>query len=144
MRLPGGALLILILLAGCGTRYALDMTSVTVPALRMTDAIVATRGTRLEFEYAPEHARRVGVHPPGHEGAFIIQTLDRKQTYKLTGVDGIALLPDRTTVEAGATLKFSLTFEAIPDDLWEFHVGEGEYDADAGESSWQFLKVSLR
>jgi hypothetical protein len=148
MRRPGCALLTLtltqFLLAGCGTRYALDKTSVTVPALRMTGAIVASRGTRLDFEYAPDAARQVGVHPPGHKGAFVLQTLDRKQTYKLKGVDGIALLPERTTVEAGATLKFSLTFEAIPDDLWEFHVGEGEYDAAAGESSWQFLKVSLR
>jgi len=146
MRLPGGALptLTLFLFIGCGTRYALDKTSMTVPALRMTGAIVASRGTRLDFEYAPDAARQVGVYPPGHAGAFVLQTLDRKKTYKLTGVDGIALLPDRTTVEAGATLKFSLTFEAIPDDLWEFHVGEGEYDAAAGESSWQFLKVSLR
>lgn len=142
MRLSGCAVLILLL--GCGTRYALDKASMSVPALRLTDAIVAKRGTRLKFEYAPEQARQVAVHPPGHDGAFIIQTLDRKQTYKLTGVDGIALLPDRTTVEAGATLKFSLTFEPIPDDMWEFHVGEGKYDAAAGESTWQFLKVSLR
>ncbi|MHC4162884.1 MAG: hypothetical protein ACYSUM_12205 [Planctomycetota bacterium] len=144
MRLPGSALLILILLAGCGTTYALDKTSVTVPALRMTEAIVAKGGTRLKFEYVPEQTRRVGVHPPGHEGAFSIQSLDRKQTYKLTAVDGIAVLPDRTTVDSGSTLEFSLTFEPIPDDMWEFHVGEGEYGAEAGESSWQFLKVSLR
>ena len=144
MRQPGSALVILILLAGCGTRYALDKTSMSVPALRMTGAIVATRGTRLTFEYAPEAARRVGVHAPGQEGAFTIQSLDRKQTYKLTAVDGIAVLPERTTVNAGTTLKFSLTFEPIPDDMWEFHVGEGKYDAAAGESSWQFLKVSLR
>ena len=144
MRQPGSALVILILLAGCGTRYALDKTSMSVPALRMTGAIVATRGTRINFEYAPEQARRVGVHVPGHDGAFTIQSLDRKRTYKLTAVDGIAVLPERTTVNAGTTLKFSLTFEPIPDDMWEFHVGEGEYDAAAGESSWQFVKVSLR
>jgi hypothetical protein len=142
MRLLGR--LLLILLAGCGTRYALDKASVTVPALRLTDAIVTKRGTRLKFEYAPEQARQVGVHAPGHEAAFVIRTLDGKQTYELTAVSGISVLPERTTVEAGSTLEFSLTFEPIPDDLWEFNVGEGEYDAAAGESSWQFLKVSLR
>ncbi|MHC4972034.1 MAG: hypothetical protein ACYTG3_06855 [Planctomycetota bacterium] len=142
MRLQGCALLILLL--GCGTRYALDKTSMTVPALRLTDAVVARRGTRLKFEYAPDQARQVGVHPPGHKGAFVIQTLDRKQTYKLTGVDGIAVLPERTTVAAGTTLEFSLTFEPIPDDMWQFHVGEGAYDAKADESTWQFQKVSLR
>ena len=142
MRLLGSALL--ILLAGCGTRYALDKTSVSVPALRMTETIVAGQGTRIKFEYAPEQARRVGVHPPGHDGAFSIQSLDRKRTYKLTAVSGIAVLPDRTNVDAGSTLEFSLTFEPIPDGMWEFNVGEGEYDTAAGESSWQFLKVSLR
>ena len=38
---------VLILLAGCGTRYALDKLSVTVPALRLTDAIVARRAGSL-------------------------------------------------------------------------------------------------
>lgn len=145
MRLQGRASwVLLILLGGCGTRYALDKTSMTVPALRLTDAIVARRGTRLKFEYAPTVARQVGVHPPGHQGAFVIRSLDGKRTWKLTAVDGIALLPERTRVEAGETLAFSLTFEPIPDDLWEFHVGEGEYETAAGESSWRFEKVSLR
>jgi hypothetical protein len=137
-------MLLLVPLAGCGTRYALDKASVTVPTLRMTEAIVTKRATRLKFEYTPDHARQVGVYPPGHAGAFILQTLDRKRTYKLTGVAGVPLLPERTTLDAGETLKFSLTFEPIPDDLWEFHVGEGEHTAEAGESSWQFVKVSLR
>jgi hypothetical protein len=107
MRQPGSALVILILLAGCGTRYALDKTSMSVPALRMTGAIVASRGTRITFEYAPDAARRVGVHAPGQDGAFTIQSLDRKQTYKLTAVDGIAI-DDAVLLAAAASRPASL------------------------------------
>ncbi|MHC4548577.1 MAG: hypothetical protein ACYTEZ_07350 [Planctomycetota bacterium] len=142
MKVLLGALLIAV--GGCGVRYALDKASVTMPNLHLTEVVVSPKATRVTCEYLPDQTRLVGVHPPGHEGAFSIQTLDRSRAYRLTGVEGIAILPERTTVEEGQTLKFRLTFEPIPDDLWEFHVGEGRYDAEAGETSWQFVKVSLR
>ena len=139
-------LILVVAAAACGgRRFVIDKASVSVPFLTITKVDVGRKSTPIYFEYAPPEGspRRVGVHPPGHAGAFGIQSLDRSQTFALTGIQGIATLPDRKMVEGGGELRFALTFEPIPDDMWEFHVGEGTYDPDAGETSWQFLNVKL-
>ena len=123
----------------------MDKASVAIPYLTITNVDVGRKSTRIDFEYTPPEGqpRRVGVHPPGHDGAFSIQSIDRSRKYALTGIRGIATLPDRTDVKGGEKRRFALTFEAIPDDMWEFHVGEGTYSPDAGETTWQFLNAKL-
>ena len=122
----------------------MDQVSDTVFQLHVTKVRVSGGKTVVEFEYsAGDQARRVGVHPPGAEGAFEIETLDGAESFALRKIEGIAVLPDRTQVMAGSNLKFKLTFDPIPETLRRFNVGEGDYDPAAGESSWYFKNIEL-
>jgi hypothetical protein len=135
----------LVAAVGCGTTYPVDQVSDTVPSLKIVKVAVNPDSTRIDFRYEARGAtRRIGVHAPSDEGAFAIRSLDGKKTYRLTGIDGIAVLPERSTVEVGASLEFALTFEPIPQTMVEFQVGEGAFDAEPGESTWRFRNVSIR
>ena len=135
----------LLVLFGCAGGYPVNQVADTVPFLRITRIQAGADATTIRFRYhATDHARRIGVHPPGHGGAFSIKSLDGKQTYRLTGISGIETLPERTLVSADASLEFSLTFEPIPESTGAFHVGEGDYDPETGESAWHFRTVSFR
>ena len=108
-------------------------------------SIIGTDATTIHFRYeASGQLRRIGVHPPGHGGAFAIKSLDGKQTHALTAISGIAKLPERTQVQEDEVLEFSLTFEPIPESTGAFHVGEGDYDPETGESAWHFRDVKFR
>ncbi|MFQ5844667.1 MAG: hypothetical protein ACE5JG_06725 [Planctomycetota bacterium] len=138
-----------LLVCGCSvarTEYSLDHASATVANVRITGVTVTRDETRVAFVYEapPGQTRRIGIHPPGHTGAFIIQSADRTQTYGLVGADGISILPERTTVPGGERLEFALTFDPIPKGLRTIHVGEGEYTPETGESSWHFLDLALK
>ena len=102
---------------------------------------LAQSGTWLRTESGNRES--VGVHPPGAEGAFEIETLDGAESFALRKIEGIAVLPDRTQVMAGSDLKFKLTFDPIPKTLRRFSVGEGDYDPATGESAWYFKTVEL-
>ena len=122
----------------------MDQVSDTVFQLHVTKVRVSKDKTVVEFEYsAGDQARRVGVHPPGVEGAFEIETLDGAESFALRKIEGIAVLPERTQVMAGSDLKFKLTFDPIPNSLRRFSVGEGDYDPATGESAWYFKTVEL-
>jgi hypothetical protein len=139
------ALLLLVAAVGCGTTHPVSQVSDTVPSLKIVKVVVNTDSTRIDFRYQASGAtRRVGVHAPSDEGAFAIRSLDGKKIYRLTGVDGIAVLPERSTVEDGTSLDFALTFEPIPKSMTAFQVGEGAFEAEPGESTWRFQKVSLK
>jgi len=141
---PARVVLAAALLAGCaGTTYVVDIASDTVPALRIvavTNAKASTRVT-LVYDAMDTGTRRLGVRAPGEPGAFVIRTPDGKRTYSLVAVEGVAILPARTTLFASQTLTFALTFERIPDDLRHFQLEEGESE---GDTRWQFHDVCLR
>ena len=136
-------LLCLPLAACIGPSYRMDRPADTMPDLHLTKVTVTPTATRISFRYRSDQTRRIGVHAPGAEGAFAIRAAKSTQTYALKGAQGIALLPERTLVEAGTALEFTLTFEPIPDMLREFHVGEGSYDPETGETAWHFRNVKL-
>jgi hypothetical protein len=122
----------------------MDRVSDTAFQLHITKVRVSKSKTVIDFEYsAGDQSRRVGVHPPGAEGAFEIETLDGAENFALQNIEGIAVLPDRTQVMAGSNLKFKLTFDPIPKTLRRFNVGEGDYDPATGETSWYFKDVDL-
>ncbi len=141
-------LLFLLALASCtagsGKIYTINKVSDTMVLLRLQTVEVGPDATHVTLRYqAGEELRRVGVHPPGAEGAFVITDQAESVTYKLVKVDGISTLPARTVVEPGGTLEFNLVFEAIPGTLKKIHIGEGRYRAASGETSWHFLDVAL-
>lgn len=137
----------LLAFAACGSvrEYRLDKVSDTTALLRITKIVAGPDSTRITFRYqAAERMRRMGVHPPGHTGAFVITDADETTTYKLQEIDGVATLPERTKVRRGEMLEFTLVFESIPASLTRVHVGEGKYSPEAGETSWHFLDVELK
>jgi len=137
--------LLLVAAVGCGTTYPVGQVSDTVPSLKIVKVVVMTDSTRIDYRYEASGAtRRIGVHASTDEGAFAIRSLDGKKTYRLTSIDGIAVLPERSTVEDGRFLEFALTFEPIPKTMTEFQVGEGAFEAEPGESTWRFRKVILK
>ena len=132
-----------LLLFACAFKYPMDKRSETSPAASITEMRVSTKSTKVTFRYAPKTTRRVGVHPPGHAGAFRISTVDGAESWPLEKIHGVATLPERTTVEAETSIEFTLTFAAIPEELRLLNIGEGEYRPDAGEKSLQFFDVRL-
>ena len=135
----------LLVLFGCAGGHWVDQVADTVPFVRITRIEAGTDATTIRFRYhASDQARRMGVHPPGHGGAFAIKSLDGTKTYRLTAIAGIATLPERTLVPAGDAFTFSLTFEPIPESTGTIHVGEGDYDPEIGESAWHFRNVNFR
>ena len=134
----------LLLLAACSYTYTIDLASSTMPRVHIKQVKVTSGATRITFRYDTDQTRRIGVHGPGEDGAFRISSVDGARSWKLQKIDGVAVFPERTTVDAGQALEFTLTFETIPDDLRHFNVGEGTYDPDSGETSWQFFDVRLR
>lgn len=138
--------LVLTLAACMGTAYSVEKVADTVPFLRITKVAVSGSSTKITFRYTAsgDQDRRIGVHPPGHGGAFRIQATTGTATYALTGVRRVAVLPDRTLVPQGSSREFTLVFEAIPETMNAFHVGEGDYDPESGESAWHFRDVEFR
>lgn len=113
--------------------------------LRITKIVAGPEDTRITFRYrAAEESRRIGVYPPGADGAFVITNAEESQTYKLRKINGISTLPERTTVGRGEMLEFTLVFDSIPATLNKIHVGEGKYSPEAGETSWHFLDIDLK
>ncbi len=137
----------LLAFAACSSarEYRLDKVSDTTALLRITKIVAGPAETRITFRYqAAEESRRIGVHPPGADGAFVITNAEESQTYSLKKVEGVAMLPERTTVGRGEMLEFTLVFESIPASLTQVHVGEGMYSPEAGETSWHFLDIDLK
>lgn len=138
------ALLLLPLLAACAWTYKVDRAAQDVPQLTLLEVSRSRSSTKLTFRYATDETRQVGVAAPGQPGAFALTSVDGAQSWPLEKVAGIAELPERTTVEPGEPLEFTLTFAEIPDDLRLFDVAEGEYEGAEGESRWGFQHVRLR
>ena len=137
----------LLAFAACSSarEYRLDKVSDTVALLRITKIVAGPDSTRITFRYqAAENTRRVGVHAPGTEGAFVITDAAETTTYKLQRVEGVATLPERSDVSRGEMLEFTLVFESIPASLKKVHVGEGRYSPEADEKSWHFLDIELK
>ena len=84
--------------------------------------------TKIHFEFDSEIECR--AYPPGNENAFFIKDALSDKTYKLLNIEGLSIYPQYSITE-----EFTLTFEKIPNDLFQFHLIEGvsglEYDEDA-------------
>jgi hypothetical protein len=115
--------LLLICVAGCGQRYRVNETAMNVPNVFLHE--VRTRGeeTTLTIRLEADKACEVGVAPPGEANAFSLRAGDR--TLALTDVSGVEQLPGKTGIDARGSVKFSLTFEALPAGVRQF-VAEGE------------------
>ena len=141
-------LLPLLALPACTTAariYPVDKVSDTMVLLRLVQVEAHHDLTVVALRYqAGEELRRVGVHAPGTKGAFVITDETEETIYKLVAVKGISVLPDRTAVEPGGTLEFTLTFEPIPETLARINIGEGRSRPVPGETAWHFLDVELK
>ncbi|MDH3591459.1 MAG: hypothetical protein OER88_06250 [Planctomycetota bacterium] len=138
----------LLLLGACTTarEYQVDQVSDSIALLRIVGVTVTGDATKVMFRYqADEQSRRIGVHPPGHSGAFVITDADGAAgTYALVESRGIATLPARTNVARGESHDFTLVFVPLPTPVRRVHISEGTYAPETGETSWRFTNVVLR
>ena len=115
--------LLLLLAAGCSQRYRVNETAQNVPNVFLREVKTTDDGTELVFRIEVDEACEVGVAPPGDPAAFRLVAGER--TLALTEVSGVEALPGMSGVEARDSLKFSLVFEPLPEDVRDFRV-EGE------------------
>lgn len=137
------ALVLLVAVAGCAGRYRVNEVSDTVPNLFLEEVRAGSGSTKLVFRYEADEAVSIGVHPPGHPQAFVLRTVDGLQTLALTDVSGIAELPETTEVGPRDSLRFSLTFEALPGGTNAFSAGPAVFDPERPGESWQFFRIAL-
>lgn len=140
---PGYALLMLAVATACASRYRVNEVADTVPNLFLEEVRARSGSTKLVFRYEASEAMLVGVHPPGHPDAFVLRTLDGQRSFALTDVSGIAELPEKTEVDARDSLRFSMTFEGLPEDVTTFSAGAAAFDPERPGDSWQFFRVAL-
>jgi len=125
--------------------YTVDVAANRVSQLHVIRVRATAAQTEVTFRYdAGTETRRIGVYPVGAHGAFVLTDANSDQAFALTGITGIATLPERTTLRPEAVAKFVLTFEAIPETTTLIHLSEGSYAPEKGESTWQVRNVELR
>lgn len=137
----------LVLCAACatGVTHTVDQAAESVPQLKVTAVVVFADRTEVQFVYrAADRGRRIGVHAPGEVGAFLLTDADTGQPYALRKVQGVAILPARTTVAPNEGVEFSLTFDSIPSTTKRVHVGEGDYRPQADETAWHVRGIVLQ
>ncbi|MCK6459537.1 MAG: hypothetical protein L6Q95_06540 [Planctomycetes bacterium] len=116
-------LLLLALAAACGQRYRVNETAQNVPHVFLREVKTGGDETTLTLRVEADAPCEVGVAPPGDAAAFRLVAGER--TLPLTEVSGVEELPGLSDVDARGSIKFRLTFEALPEGAQSF-VAEGE------------------
>jgi hypothetical protein len=133
--------------------YDVDATCNTCKDLHLKQIAVTDSKTYMYLEYTQPTGEwglgsRIKTGAPGQETAFFIADPQSRAEYHLLNVDGIDVDPAYTTVAAGETVKFRLTFERIPDTLTCFHLIEGKvrgvWEENQSSNTWTFMNVKLR
>jgi len=137
------ALLLFVAAAGCSSRYRVNEVSDTLPNLFLEEVRVGSGSTTLILRYEADDVAAIGVRPPGHPGALVLRTLDGQRTLALTDASGIDELPETTEVGPRDSLRFSLTFEALPGGVRAFGAGAADFDPERPGESWQFFRIAL-
>jgi hypothetical protein len=107
-------LAILLLAAGCGGRYFVNEAGENVPNVFLHKVHASGGETELTMRFEADEACAIGV------GAFTLRA--GEATLKLTDVSGVAEAPEKTSVAARGSERFTLTFEALPEGVREFEV----------------------
>lgn len=92
----------------------------------------------IEFEYTRSESTGIYIYlsPPNSSGAYFIKANDKK--YSLVSTNGIGNKDGITAAYSYKTIKFSATFEPIPETLKEFDLIEGN------SGSWNFYGIKLK
>jgi hypothetical protein len=113
------AILLLCAAAGCGRRYYVNEAGENVPNVFLHKVHASGGETELTFRVEAGEACAIGV------GAFSLRA--GETTLKLTDVSGVAEAPEKTSIKARGSERFTLTFEGLPEGTREFEV-LGEID----------------
>lgn len=84
--------------------------------------------------------------PPGDPEVMFLELPGGKRA-SLKSAEGIAIMPSRTSLAAGETKTFTISFEPIPADTKSFDLFEGEQGKTAkigSGSLWVFRNVELK
>jgi hypothetical protein len=114
---------LLALAAACGQRYRVNETARNVPHVFLHAVRTDGDETELVLRIEADEPCDVAVAAPGAAGAFRLQAGER--TLALTEVSGVEELPGTTGIDGRGSLKFCLTFEALPEGARDF-AAEGE------------------
>lgn len=117
------AALLLLLAAGCGQRYFVNEAATNVPNVFLHCVHTSGGDTEIVFRVEVDSPCDVAVAPPGDAKAFRLRAGER--TFALTEVSGIGELPAKSAVDAYKSLRFTLEFDPLPEDVRKFNV-EGE------------------
>lgn len=75
------------------------------------------------------------VYLPGQKGAFFISDPKENKVYRLTNLNGISIAPKYKPAP-----NFTLVFEPLPKDLFQFNLIEGQ---DNNDNGWHFLNIKI-
>jgi len=127
----------IFVLASCNSKtnrgiHELNMKCSSTDSLFIKSVEITDDYTKINFNSISAGCK---AYPPGHEKAMYIKDMAKDKIYKLTKVEGIAIGPD-----FGKATDFTLTFEPLPKDLFEFDIYEGTVDP---QYAWTFNNVTI-
>ena len=108
------------------------------PNLKIVRVTRNDYSTTIDFEYTRTEQKSIYIflNKPNTEGAYYIKTSNGK-IYRLTSTNGIGNENGITPAYTNITVSFSATFVAIPKNLMQFDLIEGN------SGSWHFYGVQL-
>jgi hypothetical protein len=137
----------LLFVTGCtgesNATYTVNKAAITQPDAKITTVTNNEDETILTIEYINTGKReaRIGIDPPGHDMAFFITDIKSSEKYSLLDSDGVAIIPNRNSVNPGESLTFKLIFERIKMD--RFHLVEGKLPTK-NAITWHFTNIKLK
>jgi phage shock protein PspC (stress-responsive transcriptional regulator) len=125
--------------------YTLRAVADTDPNLEITRATIDDAQTAIHFRFrnTTGESASISVSPPGDPRSFFIASSDLSRVFLLRDIEGIAIQPQRTVVEPGEDVEFTLIFDRIEDSMTRFHLIEGLVD-DPDVIEWVFQNVVLQ
>lgn len=113
--------------------HKLNVICSTTELLKIKSIECSDDATKIKF--AIDSTVNCGAWPPRHENAMFIKDANSEKTYKLINIEGISIRP-----KGGGAKEFTLTFEALPKELFKVHLIEGNL---THIGAWNFMNVNI-
>lgn len=128
--------------------HTVNVESESSPGLLLYRVTVDETSTKLDFTFTNKGARatNVTVAPTGDKHAMFLEWGPEKKA-RFQSATGIAISPKQTTIPAGQSLSFSLTFGPLDVGVTTFDMYEGE-DAKkvmpGAQTYWVMREIRLK